>query len=127
MGDLPRNSGRWTESRFRQFIVSALRMAHGKWGPKHDAKKSARVSRGVYLCALCGQEGPATLPPKEGNKRRRNNAAVDHIAPVVDPKQGFEGWGTFVDRMFLEVEGYQVLCWECHKDKTDRERRRRKA
>ena len=121
-----RNNGRWTEARFRSFIISALRGAHGKWGVKHDAKKSAWVSRGVYRCAACSVEGPATLPPLEGRSRKRNNAAVDHINPVVEPEVGFVDWNTYIDRMFLEIKGYQVLCYKCHAEKTAAERKRRK-
>ena len=48
-----RNNGRWTEARFRSFIVSALRQAHAKWGVKHDVKSAARVARGVYqVCQM---------------------------------------------------------------------------
>tara|TARA_B100000768_G_scaffold180480_1_gene200579 strand:+ start:893 stop:1267 length:375 start_codon:yes stop_codon:yes gene_type:complete len=120
------NGGRWTEARFRSFIISALRGAHGKWGVKHDCKAEARVSRGLYECAECHTIGAATLPPKEGNKRRRNNAAVDHINPVVEPEVGFVDWNTYIERMFLEAEGYQVLCDNCHSAKTAEERTRRK-
>lgn len=118
----PRNGGEWTEARFHSFVVSGLRSKHQRWGPKHAAKARARVDRGKYLCAGCGTIGPATLPPKPGNKKRRDNAAVDHIEPVVDPAIGFEGWDRYVERMFVEVEGYQVLCWECHEAKTAVER-----
>ena len=121
-----RNNGRWTEARFRSFIISALRGAHGKWGVKHDVKKKSWVSRGVYKCAICKQHGPATLPPLEGRQRKRNNAAVDHIDPVVKPEVGFVDWNTYIDRMFLEASGYQVLCYKCHAEKTAAERKRRK-
>ena len=121
-----RNNGRWTEARFRSFIISALRGAHGKWGVKHDVKKSAWVSRGVYRCEACKKEGSSTLPPLEGRKRKRNNAAVDHIDPVVEPEVGFVDWNTYINRMFLEASGYQVLCYKCHAGKTAEERKRRK-
>ncbi len=120
------NNGRWTEARFRSFIISALRGAHGKWGVKHDAKKSAWVRRGVYKCAGCKKEGSATLPPLAGRTRKRNNAAVDHIDPVVQPEVGFVDWNTYINRMFLEASGYQVLCYKCHAAKTAAERLRRK-
>ncbi len=121
-----RNNGRWTEARYKSFIVSALRGAHSKWGVKADVKKSARVTTGKYECSHCGKVGQATLPPLEGQKRRRNNAAVDHIDPVVCPDTGFVDWNTYIERMFLEEDGYQVLCWECHHAKTNDERKRRK-
>ena len=92
---------------------------------KADVKKSARVSTGKYLCASCRTVGPATLPPLRGQKRRRNNAAVDHISPVVNPSQGFIDWNTYITRMFLEEEGYQILCYACHGDKTRDEREER--
>lgn len=119
-GEKTRNSGQWTEARFNSFIKSALRKA--RWPCKYEAKRLARIERGKYKCACCGAEGPATLPPKEGRKRRRNNAAVDHINPVIDPAVGFVDWDTVIERMFCEVEGFQVLCWECHEAKTAEER-----
>jgi hypothetical protein len=81
---------------------------------------------GRYLCACCGDIGPATLPPLQGQKRRRNNAAVDHIDPVVCTRRGYIDWNTYIERMFLEEDGYQVLCWKCHSAKTRDEREERK-
>lgn len=117
-----RNGGNWTEARYRSFIISNLRKAHSKWGPKNECKKQARISRGMYRCAECNTVGPATLPPKPGNKLRRNNAVVDHIEPVIDPAVGFVDWDTYVSRMFCELDNYQLLCWDCHDKKTKEER-----
>jgi len=47
---------------------------------------------------------------------------VDHINPVVDPAVGFVDWNTYINRMFLEEKGYQVLCHACHGIKTRDER-----
>lgn len=120
MVDKTRNSGQWTEARFRSFIISALRKA--PWPPKFEAKKLAKVGYNQYKCAKCGNIGPATLEPLEGKSRRRNNADVDHIEPVVDPSVGFVDWNTFIERLYCEVEGFQVLCWECHTEVTAEER-----
>ena len=116
-----KNGGQWTDARFRSFITSALRNAHGRWGPKAVCKREAWIQRGVYRCAECGEEGPATLPPLEGRKRRRNNSCVDHINPVVDPMVGFTNWDEYIDRMFVELDNYQLLCYTCHKNKTYKE------
>lgn len=116
------NYGKWTAARFHSFIKSALRSASQRWPPKNIVKGKARVRRGFYLCNECKQEVPATLPPKPGNKRRINNAVVDHIDPIVDPKEGFETWDKVVERMFCEEDGLQVLCHECHTIKTKEER-----
>jgi hypothetical protein len=47
---------------------------------------------------------------------------VDHIDPVIDPAVGFVSWDTVIERLFCEVEGFQVLCWACHHAKTNEER-----
>ena len=123
MVDKPRNGGEWTESRFNGFIVSALRAASQRWGPKNQCIRDARVSRGLYKCDGCGNIVPATLPPPEGKKNRIKNIVADHINPVVDPAVGFVDWGTYIARMFVERDGYQALCHECHTKKSAEERR----
>lgn len=92
-----------------------------KWGPKNAVKSEARTRRGFYLCNGCKQEVPATLPPKPGNKRRINNAVVDHIEPIINPYVGFTTWDNVIERMFCEKEGLQLLCHACHSEKTKAE------
>lgn len=120
------NGGKWTEARFHAFIKSALRSASMKWPPKNEVKKKARTRRGYYICNGCKQEVPATLPPNPGNKRRINNAVVDHIIPVVDPILGFTSWDDTIKRMFCEESGLQVLCHDCHAEKTKQEKQLRR-
>lgn len=121
-----RNGGEWTDARFHSFIVSGLRALHMKWSPKTKCISEARVRRGVYKCEHCKKEGAATLPPKEGNKKRIKNILADHIDPVVSPVDGFVDWNTFIDRLFVEQDGYQALCSSCHDKKTAEEREIRK-
>lgn len=114
-----RCSGRWTESRFRSFVMSALRQASVKWRPKQDALKKSFIEHGVnpqtghkcklHECARC--RGLF----KQGDLR------ADHIEPVIDPYVGFEGWDKVIDRMFVEAHGFQALCEDCHTIKTKRE------
>jgi len=118
----PRCGGRWTEARFNSFVVSALRAATRRWQPKNECISKARVKRGVYKCESCKQEGAATLPPKKGNKRRRKNIVADHIDPIVDPATGFVDWNNWIARAFVELDGYQALCHDCHEQKTNEER-----
>lgn len=122
------NSGKWSNSRFKSFITSLIRAGSRKWGPRNLAKLKARNpyklknknGRYVYhsLCAKCNKLIPET------------ESTVDHINPVVDPNVGFVDWDTYIKRMFCEVDGFQVLCKPCHKNKTDEEKdvakRRRK-
>lgn len=123
--DKPYNGGQWTQARFNSFIKSALRNASMRWPPKSRVKQKARVKRGVYLCAGYKRkkhEVPATLPPPSGKKQRIQNAVVDHIKPVIDPRKGFQSWDKLIKRMFCEEEGLQVLCYECHSKKTEDEK-----
>lgn len=118
-GEKTRNGGLYTEARFNSFITSMLRSGTQRWGPIQKAKTKARTKRGFYLCEGCKQEVPATT--LEGRKRVKN-ILVDHILPVVDPAVGFTTWDDYIERMFVELEGLQVLCKACHTEKTNEER-----
>ena len=114
-----RCNGQWTEAKFNSFIRNQLRGATRKWAPIQEVKKAARVERGKYKCAGCGQVVPPTI--KNGRKRVQN-VFVDHINPIVDPEVGFEGFDVFIDRMFCEMDNLQLLCGECHDVKSMKER-----
>ena len=123
-GDKIRNNGQWTDARHRSFITSLLRSGTRRWAPKSEVKKAARISRGIYKCSGCGVEGPATIKNDKG--KRVDNAAVDHINPVVDPDVGFTTWDEYIERMFCEKDNLQVLCHPCHTLKSNDERERAK-
>ena len=94
-----------------------------RWEPLWDVKNHAKVGRMVnkrtgrlaehYLCASCG----GFFVSKD--------VEVDHIDPVVVPKDGFKDFETFSDRLFCEEENLQVICKPCHKKKTNEERKER--
>jgi len=109
-----RNGGTWTEARYFGLIRSALRSAFQKWGPKHTAKTAAKVAYNTYVCAHCdGWFGSSQVE-------------VDHIVPAGSLKT-FDDLPAFVERMFCEAEGFQILCKECHQVKTNAEKDERKA
>ena len=95
-----------------------------RWPPKYEALKLAGVGKKEnkrsgrqaehYECASCNNHFIA------------KDVQVDHIEPVVDPKEGFVGWEVYFDRLFCEAENLQVLCTPCHKVKTAEERKARK-
>lgn len=114
-----RNNGTWTQARFNSFIKSLLRKGTQRWSPKNLCLKTARMSKGNYLCNGCQEIVPVTVV--KGGKRVKN-VHVDHILPVVDPAVGFTTWDDCIERMFCEVEGFQVLCSGCHSAKTSEER-----
>jgi len=112
----------WTEGRIHGFIVNTLRYGSRKWPAKFEALDLAKTEKKInvksgrvaqhYLCNHCKQEFT--------NK----DVEVDHIIPVVDPKEGFKDWNTFIARMFTPLENYQVLCKKCHKIKTKEENKK---
>ena len=103
----------------KAFAIQALRRASIKWYPRNIAKKLARV------------ENPTFTLEKENDRcrigyrcndcqgiYRNNNINLDHIVPVVSPDVGFETFDKYIERLYTGVDGWQVLCKECHKIKT---------
>jgi len=90
-----------------------------KWKLIQDCRKLARVSRGFYKCAGCSEVVPNTTV-KDG--ARVKNTFVDHIIPVVDPSVGWVSWDDTIDKLFAELDNLQLLCGNCHKEKSDEER-----
>lgn len=121
-GEKTRCGGAWTEAKFKGFLTSLLRSGTQRWGPMQRCKTDARVTRGLYECAECKEHVPTTVYDEE-KRKRVHNIAIDHVEPVVDPAVGFVSWDTYIERMFVEAEGYQLLCLACHKTKTNEERR----
>lgn len=107
--------------RVKNFVISALRKAVMRWAPRSKVLNAAKTdqpytiekpndrSRIAYICAAC----KGVFRSKEIN--------VDHIIPVVDPKVGFSTFDDYVERLFVEEEGWQILCIECHNVKTKEE------
>lgn len=120
-GEKTRCGGLWTEARFKSFIKGNLRSATRKWAPIQQCKKNAHVARGLYRCAGCEQDVPATTIHPE-KRKRISNIMVDHIKPVVDPEVGFTTWDEVIDGMFCEVENLQLLCRSCHDKKCAEEK-----
>ena len=98
----------------KKFLVPVLRRATYRWPARSDALKDSRKERNSYECAMC----------KEIFKN--NEVVLDHIVPVLDPKLGFRIWDDYINRMFPEKEGFQVLCSSCHDIKTELEDEMRK-
>jgi len=115
-----RNAGTLTESAFWSFIRSALRQKSRWWKPIAQCKaKAKRAYKGPlkrqkfeYQCAECLQ----WFPDKKIN--------VDHILPAGSLRCANDLPG-FVERLFVEAEGLQVLCEICHNKKTQDEKSKR--
>lgn len=86
--------------------MKEIRRVHYKWLPRKQALKNSRVSRGKYKCAHCGR----LYGPKE--------VQADHIEPVINPSTSFVDWNEYIERLFVPLTGYQILCKSCHHIKT---------
>ena len=112
-----RNAGTMTESAFWSFIRSALRQKSRWWKPITQCKLAAkRAYKGPfkrqkfeYQCNKCKN----WFPDKKIN--------VDHIHPAGSLNCAND-LPEFVERLFVEAEGLQLLCSNCHDKKTAKER-----
>ena len=95
------NRDTWVKGKLRQMSL--------RWPPRSEALKRARKERGKYQCGMCLELFGS------------HSVHLDHINPVVDLQTGFVDWNTFIDRLFPDVEGWQVLCETCHGAKTSME------
>jgi 5-methylcytosine-specific restriction endonuclease McrA len=124
ISELTHNSGTWTESRYKSFITSTLRAGSRRWPPKYstlaDAKTEKKINEKTgrlaqhYKCFKCKKDWPA------------EDVQVDHIKPIVDPKEGFQTWDVYIANLFCEKDNMQVLCKDCHVLKTNKEKETKK-
>jgi 5-methylcytosine-specific restriction endonuclease McrA len=110
----PRNDGAWTESQYWQQIRNCLRKAFQYWKPmmkalekaKRPSKSSNAKLKWEYLCNSCSQWFP------------RKGVQIDHIIECGRLK-AFEDLEGFITRLTPEdPDSYQILCIDCHKQKT---------
>ena len=112
--DKPWNSGTMTNAGFFGMIRAALRQKSRWWKPVAECKKLAKrkytglnkKQRFEYQCNLC----KSWFPEKE--------ISVDHKIEAGQLNK-LEDLPGFVKRLFCEVDGLQVLCDECHQNKTN--------
>lgn len=89
--------------RFDGYLKSHIRQIW-RWSPKR--RECLKASQ----CLLCGL--------------RKRKLFADHIFPVIDPQKGFQGWDTYISRMFDGT--LQPLCEKCHKAKSKEENKQRR-
>lgn len=108
-----RGNATMTESAFWSMIRSALRQKSRWWKPVAICKdKSRRKHQGSdkrrkfdYQCNHCK------------NWFAEKEISVDHIVPAGSLRNANDLPG-FVERLFCEADGLQVLCNVCHDKKT---------
>src|SRR6478736_5542181 len=110
-----RGAGSYTESGFWGMIRSTLRQKSRWWMPIKIVKEAARRAykgtnkrqKWEYQCAKCKK----WFAEKE--------IEVDHIVEAGSLRNG-DDVKDFIERLFCEKEGLQVLCKDvCHREKTN--------
>jgi hypothetical protein len=91
----------------KSFVVNSLRRASYRWRGRYTALANGKIGRNMYVCAHCP---PGVVHPKK-------SIQLDHIIPCV-PVEGWDNFDGFIERLFCETEGYQILCSEHHQVKT---------
>ena len=97
----------------KNFVIATLRRATYRWPYKNAVKSKNRIERGLYKCDSCLK----AYGPKEVH--------VDHIDPVVNVT-GFTTWDDYINKLFVRTDKMQVLCIQCHENKSAVERELKK-
>lgn len=116
-----RNGGHETQSMHMSKIRSALRNLSRWWKPFAIALKNAshisysgKAKRVLYLCASCNK------------LHGRKSVEVNHIIPLGSLKT-YQDLPGFCERLFVEdISKLEVLCKDCHKEETAKQREERK-
>ena len=111
----------WSWARFWSYVRSGLRSTYNKYPPKWNVLKNAKRAytgdaknqKWEYQCNVC----------KQWHKQK--DISVDHIVPC-GALNSFDDLPGFVERLFTNEEGLQVICKGCHKEKTLAENKERK-
>lgn len=117
-------------NKIKRQLISYARRLSISWAPRVAAKKEAQVAPATFECAKCGNWSYEGSSEKNYQKLCEENpdkvilfAAphMDHIVPVIDPKEGHQGWDEYYKRLFCEKINYRCLCQKCHDTKTSAE------
>lgn len=132
-----RNHGTQTEAAFLGWIKSLLRSGSQRWRPKNEAKKLAR--KGKLINPKTGRECNSGVCSSCGDTFLEKELEADHIHPVIPigktmnlcSRKDFDPskhvcLSEVAERMYVEIDGYQMLCNTCHKEKTSKERSMRR-
>lgn len=92
---------------------------------RQEALKRANTGEYYTKTSKRGKSYKAPYYYCEKCKSKEEKPQVDHIRPVV-PISGFDNWSKYIERLFIDSSGLEVLCKPCHKAKTDVHREVRK-
>lgn len=120
---------------FKQRIISALRQLSYSHPSRKHAEDRAKRGPATFECAHCscyvytGSKELHEIELIKNKNYKKGKIKRDHIEPIVPTngfKRGFWDWHEYIERMFCGVNGYQILCEDCHDVKTKLETQQRK-
>lgn len=121
------------DSKLKGRIIVSLRRLTYSYKPRNDAKNRCKVAPATFKCELCQihvYAGTSKETPKSILSRFpdviQGKINLDHKEPVICPKTPGWDWNVFIERLFCDIKGFQVLCEKCHKGKTLLENQLRK-
>ena len=116
----PYNHGTMSKSAFWGMIRSCLRQKSRWWKPLTEAKNKVKRN-----CKDCGRQKFEYQCAHCKGWFSEREIAADHLVEAGTLTCGADVEG-FIERLFVEVEGFQILCDKrkdgkesCHKKKTD--------
>ena len=92
------------------YLVSAARRIW-RWSPERRIVKNGSKTSNKYLCESC--------------YKKFTKIHIDHIDPVGKAPRDWNGWDTYLKRLFCPVSNLQALCHTCHKAKTKRDNKKK--
>lgn len=121
------------DNKFKYKIIAALRKLTFQWSPRNSVRDRAKVAPNLFSCEKCFNciyEGTSEKNFKKFKEEYTSDTVsvnigrihIDHIKPVVDPREGFTDWNDFINSLFCDASNLQALCEVCHKIKTDQEK-----
>lgn len=102
------------DKQLKKFLLPMMRKRSLYWWARNEAKKLARVERGLYQCNSCKKIFTGS------------QINVDHRNPVINVKTSWVSWDHFIKSLFCDVSNLQVLCILCHTAKSSIESELRK-
>lgn len=123
----------WTQAKFFGFLRSGMREKFNRWPPKYEVIKEAAQT------VLAKDEHGNRVVYKTGKRAgdfktikmytcsvckklfKQKEVQVDHKIPAGSLKT-YADLGPFAEKLFVGVEGLQVMCKPCHEIKTQQEK-----
>jgi hypothetical protein len=134
----------WTEAMLRYKIVESIRKIWFRYPDRKKFLDSRRIEipkynkdgalskrpTVLYECDGCKKQLKLTRSgtDKSGNRKQVIQMFVDHIKPVVPTGMTHKEmtWDDYITRMFNVENNLQLMCEDCHHEKTLQERDARK-